>query len=243
MVFSLYTSDPLEGSLLSCLTGCGINAGQVLGGALAKHIGKTKYQLIACSVLSGTFLGAVACETPFNRNTVLVLLFLGCFFIGWLESVGLAISGIAVKNQAEIGSAVGIAGSIRSAVSTFAATIYVVILTNRLTTTIPEKVPPALIAAGLPATSVADFLSAISVGTPAAFAKVEGLTDSIMATGLLAYKWANASAYQTVFLATIAFSGVTLILSFFAPNVDELMTDKVTSTLQKRKDGKLVVDV
>jgi hypothetical protein len=131
---------------------------------------------------------------------------------------------------------VGIAGSIRSAVSTVAATIYTVILTNRLGKTIPSEVPPKLIAAGLPASSVADFLGAIAVGTPDAFAAVKGLTDAIQATGLAAYKVASSHAYQTVFFCTLAFSGLGMILSCFTPNVDELMTDKVTATLHRRKD-------
>ena len=158
---------------------------------------------------------------------------------GWVESVGLAISGIAIKDQAEIGTAVGVAGSIRSAVSTIAATVHVVILTNRLETTIPAQVPPALISAGLPATSIADFSKAVTASTPAAFAAVKGLTSEILAIGLAAYKVASASAYQTVFLSTIAFSGVAMILALFAPNVDDKMTDEVISTIHHKKDEKI----
>lgn len=156
--------------------------------------------------------------------------------MGWLETVGLAISGIAIKDQAEIGTAVGIAGSIRSSVSTVASTVYTVILTNRTAKTIPAEVPPKLIAAGLPSTSVAAFLTAISVGTTEAYSKVPGLTAAIEEVGIQAYKVASSHAYQTVFYSTLAFSMLAVILSFFTPNVDNLMTDRVMATLHRQND-------
>jgi hypothetical protein len=83
---------------------------------------------------------------------------------------------------------------------------------------------------------VAAFLSAITVGTPEAFSKVAGLTTAIESVGIAAYKVASSHAYQTVFYSTIAFSTLGLICSLFAPNVDELMTDKVVATLHKQED-------
>jgi hypothetical protein len=156
--------------------------------------------------------------------------------MGYMDTTGLTITGIAIKDQAEIGTAVGLAGSVRSAVSTIAQVIYTTILTNRLQKTIPQEVPPKLIAAGLPASSVSSFLSAVAVGTPDAFAKVEGLTAAIEATGIAAYKVASAHAYQTVFYSTIAFSGVAVILTFLVPNVDDRMTNSVPVTLLHNKE-------
>jgi hypothetical protein len=135
-----------------------------------------------------------------------------------------------------IGAAGGVAGSMRAFLCAILIAIYVTILTNKLTTNIPAYVPPAVIAAGLPADSVVAFLGAFSVGTPEAFAAVPGITPSILAVGTRAYKLANADAFKTVYLSTVAFSGVAIILTFFAPNVDELMTHNVASTLHNEDD-------
>jgi len=156
--------------------------------------------------------------------------------MGWLEVVSLAITSISIQDQAEIGTAVGIAGSIRSVISTVASAVYTVILTNRLAKTIPEEVPPKLIAAGLPSTSVASFLSAVSVGTPAAFSKVPGLTGAIEATGITAYKVASSHAYQTVFYSTLAFSLIAILMAALSPNVEDQMTDTVVATLHHKDD-------
>jgi hypothetical protein len=135
-----------------------------------------------------------------------------------------------------IGTAGGVAGSVRGAISSILIAVYTSVLTNRLTTTISTEVPAAVVKAGLPSTSVAQFIGAFSIGTPAAFKAVPGITDQILAVGTRAYKVANADAFATVYLTTIAFSVIAVILTFFAPNTDELMSGKVAATLHNEDD-------
>lgn len=165
---------------------------------------------------------------------------MGSFFVGWIENVCLSLTTIALNDQSEIGTGAGVAGSIRAAISAVSSAVYAAVLSNRLTETISSEVPPALVNAGLPSTSVADFIAAISVGTPDAFSAVPGITDAITAVGLRAYAVANADAYRTVFLTTIAFSGLALVLSVFVPNVEDRMTGDVVATLHNRGDEKTV---
>jgi hypothetical protein len=183
------------------------------------------------------------------------LIFVSCFFIGWNESVCLSLSGIELLDQREIGTAVGgkhilmikithpklqpAAGSIRSTISSIASAVYISILTNRLSETIPSEVPPALIEAGLPASSVPAFLNGLTTGS---FANVPGLDDNILAIGTRAYRFANAHAYRTVFFTTIAFTSIAVILSFFAPNVDNKMTGQVAVTLHRGGKREVVED-
>lgn len=115
-------------------------------------------------------------------------------------------------------------------------------MTNRLASTIPATVPPALTKAGLPASSVADWLDAYTVGTPAAFNAVAGSTATIDAIGTAAYREAVAKAFQTVYLATIAFSCVGLITSFFCPNADKLLTADVATKLREKKGVKVMTE-
>lgn len=158
------------------------------------------------------------------------------FFIGWNESLCLTNAGVEVEDQQEIGTAVGMAGSLRSAISTVAASVYVVVLTNRLGQTIPAEVPGAVVAAGLPASSVVDFLTGFTTGD---FTDIKGLTPKILAVGVAAYKLASAHAYQTVFLTSISFSGLAVIITFWAPNVGDRMTKEVATTLHS-KDKQVV---
>lgn len=103
-------------------------------------------------------------------------------------------------------------------------------MTNRLGETIPAQVPPAIIDAGLPESSVPAFMKALTLGADA-FKAVPGVTDKILAIGNRAYQDASADAYRTVYLATIAFSGVAVILTWWAPNTDDLMSGEIAATL------------
>lgn len=258
MVAVLYTSDSgasMYSGWLNCISGTMIVAGQIIGGCLAVLIGKTKIQCITVLTIGGALLGAMASCTPDTKERAITLMAIGCFAIGWNETVCLANAGIEVEDQQEIGTAVGTAGSIRSAISTICSSVYVAVLTNRLGQTILAEVPPTVIAAGLPATSVPAFLTGFTTGN---FSSVQGLTAEISAVGARAYKDANAKAYTTVFYTTVAFSGLAIIIvsflldifdrkriltrdvqSFWSPNVDEKMTGEVATTLHQ-KDHKIV---
>jgi len=236
MVFGLYTSDLTKGGLLCCVTGVGTNMGQILSGLTAKSIGHQKYQAIVVTTAMAVILACGAVETPYNQNTIAALLFLGLFFSGWTDNLGLTIAGIVIPDQTEIGTALGVTAIVRQVVSTISSTIYTTVLSNRLASTIPKEVPPKLIAAGLPASSVPSFLSAAAVGTPEAFSKVIGLTSEIEAIGIAAYKVASAHAYQTLFLTAIAFSVLCILGAIGTPHVDKYMTDNVVATLHTKKD-------
>ncbi|KAH8736418.1 fungal trichothecene efflux pump-domain-containing protein [Ilyonectria robusta] len=240
MVTVLYEDgDPMTAAWYSSFVGLFIIIGEVVGGVVAKPIGNLKLQCIVTVALSGIFFGATATSTPDSRVRATTFVALGTFFIGWAESLAITIVTIAAWDQSKLGSASGLAGSIRFFISSISATVYTVILSNRLTDEIARQVPKAVTAAGLPSSSVADFITGLSTGT--GFDGIPGVTDSIAAVGVRAYKEANALAYRTVFLASIAFSGVALIASFMLPNVDSLLTGKVASTLHKgRKDEKMI---
>jgi hypothetical protein len=77
-------------------------------------------------------------------------------------------------------------------------------------------------------------------GTSAAFDSVPGITSTIVAVGTQAYKEASASSYWTVFLATVAFTGVRMLSALFLPNVGRLLTKQVATTLHKRNEEGVV---
>ncbi|KAF2692137.1 TRI12-domain-containing protein [Lentithecium fluviatile CBS 122367] len=205
MVALLYTDDggaSMYAGWLACVPSLMINIGQIAGGFLAEPIGKTKIQCIVVLTIGGALLGAIAAATPDTKALSTGLLVLSTFFIGWNENVCLSNSGIELLDQREIGTAVR-GSSIRSAISTISSAVYISVLTNRLTQTIPAEVPKAVTQAGLPASSVPAFILA------------------------------NSQAYSTVFYTTIAFTGIAVVLSFFSPNVDDKMTGKIAVTLHK----------
>ncbi|KIW03535.1 uncharacterized protein PV09_05296 [Verruconis gallopava] len=241
MIAVLFTTDggaSMTAGWWACSPSIAINVGQIVAGFSAEAIGKTKIQCMTVLTIGGAFLGAIAYAKPDSSAGATALIIISSFFIGWNESVCLSNSGIELLDQREIGTAIGAAGSIRSAISSVSSAVYVSVLTNRLAKTIPTEVPPAVIAAGLPASSVPAFLSGFTSGS---FADVPGLTNSILAVGTQAYKVASAHAYSTVFYTSIAFTGIAVCLSVFAPNVDDKMDGKIAVTLHESGAAAAVV--
>jgi hypothetical protein len=142
---------------------------------------------------------------------------------------------ICIKDQRDIGTAVGITGSVRGGVSTIGTAIYTVILSNKLAKYIPATVIPAVTQAGLPASSVPQFLGAL--GGTGNLTTVPGINPTITTIGMAAYKIATVKAYQMVFFSTIAFGGVGIILALCSPNVDNQMTNKVATTLHGKGEA------
>lgn len=250
------TGDLIYLGAISSIIGLAVIGGQVVGGSLANRIGHARYQVMAVFTIAAAFLGcksifpstnpstwegifdavtAAAVSQPDNFNTALALVIIGVFFTGWNETICIANSTICVRDQKEIGIAGGIAGSIRSAICGIVVAVYTTVLTNRLTQTVSGEVPPALVDAGLPASSVADFITALSAGATAALAAIPGITDKIIAVGVAAYQQANADAYRTVYLTTLAFSGVAICLTWWAPDTDKYMTSHVAATLHREE--------
>lgn len=191
---------------------------------------------MAVFLIGGIFLGAMAVITPDNMNTEIAPLVLGYFFIGWNESVCLANFTILVHDQNEIGVAGGCWHGWLSSSSDMCrcgCRIYTTILSNRSTETIVAELPRALTEAGLPASSVSQFIEVLSIGTAEAVQAAPGFTENILVVGTRAYKLANADAYRTVYYSTLAFSGLAVFLTFYAPNTDEYMTGKVAATLHR----------
>ena len=60
--------------------------------------------------------------TPETPKTAMALMFIGSAFIGFVEIGVSTISTVVLKDQREIGSATGIASSLRSAISTLCST-------------------------------------------------------------------------------------------------------------------------
>jgi hypothetical protein len=93
--------------------------------------------------------------------------------------------------------------------------VYSAILDNKIPIELANHVPPAALNAGLPKSSLTDLFNAIALGTPAALAKVPGITPSIEAAVGAAIANAYAAAYAYVYYAAVAVGLVGLIGTLF----------------------------
>lgn len=227
-----YGRDPMWVGLVASLPGIGITIGEIVGGSMAAKVGKTKFQVMTCMTVGTALIGAMASCTPDTPTAAIVLALFGTIAIGYNEAIVLPVCTLCIPNQENIGQAAGLAGSARSAISSVATAIYSSVLIQRETKTISTQIPAALIKAGLPKSSVAKYMEAVAAGGEG-LEKIPGVTPTIIQKASVAYQWANADAFQTVFYVSIAFGVIGLILACLVPNVDDLLTNEVAARLNR----------
>ncbi|ORY07019.1 fungal trichothecene efflux pump [Clohesyomyces aquaticus] len=234
MVAELYTvpGKTMDAALIASLQSLAITTGEIIGGFGARKIGYVKWQIFTTLSIAGVLFATMATCTTESRTRAACLMWFGNVAVGWAEGLAITAVTLTARNQAELGTASGTAGSIRFLISSIASTIYNVVLSNKLAKNTASLVPPALAAAGLPTSSIKSFILALPTKK---FTKVPGVTAEVIKAGLAAYKEANVQSFRVVFLTTIAFTGLAVLLSLFLPDIDKLLTTKVAVTLGKNE--------
>lgn len=225
---SLTTDDA---GWLSSTTSLCFLMGQTLGNVLAS-VFEPKYVLWVAVPGTLALVAAVAAD-PSNMSLSVGVLVPGLLCTGISDGLAITMSTMVIKDQDEIGTAGGISGAIRSLGGTVASAVYGAVLTNRLAQTIPQYVPPAAINAGLPSSSIPQLINALTGTNATAISAVPGAHANILAAAGMAYQHANSQAYKTVFLSTIAFSGLSMIMLYWVPKLDPRKKGYVSRTIQR----------
>ncbi|RAK94022.1 siderophore iron transporter [Aspergillus costaricaensis CBS 115574] len=229
-ITALYTTDTIKTGWLSISTGTGVIVGEVAAGILMKPVGYTKYQLIITTLMITAFSGALASINQYRQAYGIAFTAIGGFWVGYLELITIIMCPLYCSPQ-DIGLASGFLGSAKQVAGTIATAIYVAILDNRIAVDLPRDVSATAVNAGLPSSSLTDLLEAVSAGTTAAYDAVPGMTASILGKVTEAVKTAYSQSFRTVFLASIAFGGLSVIAACFAEGVDARFTKDVAAKL------------
>ena len=208
--------------------------GQMAGPFFANWI-PPKPILITFTFGGVAFLAAVAAN-PLNLNLTLGLLITGDLLIGMADGIGLPMTTFPIRSQDELGTAGGLSGSIRLTGSSVAVAMYSTILSNRLSKTVPAVVTPAVLGAGLPEDSIPALLINLANNTALSNSKVPGINKDILVVAQQAFKLANSQAYSTVFLSTLGFGGLAMIICWFTGGVDESTGNYVATHIHDPKD-------
>lgn len=121
MVSALFTSDIVYGGLISCAVGGGVCIGQFTGTLIATPGGFIRLKLIIICAMMCAFIGGIAGAGQ-SQQIASALAVMGSISVGLLESIGNGIVTIIIDDQSEMGTAVGVYGSIRSAGGVLAST-------------------------------------------------------------------------------------------------------------------------
>ncbi|OBT82408.1 hypothetical protein VE02_08399 [Pseudogymnoascus sp. 03VT05] len=228
LVGVLFTTSVQDIGWLSCAVGGGLLLGQIAAGLGIRYIPRMKLQMTVAAVIMVAFVGALASVDEYSRTRAVVFLLIGTTAAGYIENLTLSSMALVFEPE-DIGLVAGALGSIRTACSSVATSLYVSILNNQVTKYLPRYVTPAATEAGLPTSSLADLFAGITAGS---FSKVEGITPAIEEAVGHAVKRAYSMSFRIVFLCTLPFGAIILVAAILSPNVEDYLTDDVARKLQ-----------
>ena len=228
LIGALFTTNVQEIGWLSCAVGGGLLFGQIAAGLGIRYIPRMKLQMTIAAVIMVTFVGALASVTEYTRTRTVVFLLIGTASAGYIENLTLSSMAL-VWEPEDIGLVAGVMGSVRTASSSVATSLYISILSNQLIKYLPRYVVPAATGAGLPSSSLTALFAGITSGS---FSKVEGITPAIEEAVGHAVKHAYSMSFRIVFLCTLPFGAIILVAAIVSPNVEDYLTDDVARRLQ-----------
>jgi hypothetical protein len=159
--------------------------------------------------------------------------------VGYIENITFPGVTLVVEPQG-IGLATGVLGSLRALGGAIAQAVYVSVLDNELQKNIPAYVGPAATSAGLPESSIADLLSALSASSgksSSSLDAVSGITENIVAAATAAMKVAYSRSFRVVVSCTVPLSVILIVSSCFVPNMGKFTHLNVARRLQGGKQG------
>jgi len=233
IIGTVYTTNVLAIGWQSSVVGGGILLGQCFGGFALSYVPKVKWQTMIASCLAFAFVTALSSINENGHAAFIALGVLGCVSIGFVDNITFPGVTLVIEPQ-DIGLATGVLGSIRAAGGAIAQALYVSVLTNKLTTYMPEYITPAVLDAGLPASSLPALFAGITSGS---FTSVPGISDAIVAVVGKEVKRAYISSFKVVFYVTVPFGALLILAASFVPNMERYLGNNVAKRLQNMPGG------
>lgn len=196
----------------------------------------TKYKNMRILLLAtlGVFLIATICYSLITPNmNVAQIGFNVLVGIGQAGPLFLLVATIQLETpHTHLSTATGLAFSIRAIGGAFGSAVLTAIIDGKLNSSYSTEVGEAAISAGLPRSSVADFIKAMLSGNVAELDKIHGSNQEIITVAVNASHWAYARVYQLAWRSVIPFVVLAMIAVYFMKDVGALMTETVEASVE-----------
>lgn len=220
-----------NGDISKGLYSSSLPLGTIIGGlfVIGSHkIGHHRWLLVIAVALQTACVGAMATSTLGNptRSIILTVIISGCNPPCQLFTMVMICFGL--EDQADIGIASGIAGTVRLLFGAVATAIFSNVLNNRYSSLLPGRVANSVSSFNLPSEDIARLIAAARLNSAAAFAKVPGITPVIKATVVLANKHAYLDASRLAFYIAVSFGVLAVIAAICTADIDKRKYNKHT---------------
>lgn len=180
--------------------------------------------------MTGGIVGLATIEPSQSASAVI---FSGLSGLGFGAPLVLIIAGVQLSTPHHlIATATAVTTSFRAVAATVFTAIYAAALNTRLASYIPSYIAAGAIGAGLPESSVMEFVGALASNNATGLGNVEGVNPAIIAAGVAALKQALADGIRVVFLIAAPFGALACIACFFIGDLRQVMNYHVDAPLE-----------
>lgn len=177
--------------------------------------------------------GLIGLSTVQPGQSINAIAFSCLFGIGFGAALTLVVTGVQLSTpHALIATATACTTSSRAVAGAMFSAIYTAAFNTRLKKFLPEYIAKSALAAGLPASSIADFIQALSEDDTVALSKVPGVTPTVISRGISALQQAYADSIRVVFIIAVPFGVIACIASCFLGDLSETMNYHVDAPIE-----------
>ncbi|OAL27835.1 hypothetical protein AYO20_09688 [Fonsecaea nubica] len=224
------------------IDGIPLGAGTWVGGVsslfllkpVARRIGTTPI-LASGAFATALFVPLLALVDGSSKRMVYGFTCFAGFGTGIVDAYTLPLITLTAPDEL-IGLAIGTVGFMRSIGGAAGISVFSSILSSKAATLIPARVVPAALQAGLPETSLAEFMGVLTGATPGVeITDISGVTTEIVQIASAALRDAYLAAFKYIWYSGIAFSVSAFLMSLFIRDLSAHLTGKTPQHLKQEE--------
>lgn len=186
---------------------CGTWSAGLITVFICSRLHHEKWQLVAFTVVQTALIGSMASVGSDDETQAIVTVVITAATITPPQLLSFTMLSFGLTDQADLGVAVGLAGTFRLFGGAVATAIYTAIYSNRQLQTLPGFMTQAITDSGVAYSDalLSGLVKAATTNTLAAYEKVAGVTPQLAALAIDATKQSYVKGFSLVYLVAIAF--------------------------------------
>lgn len=199
----------------------------------------TRLRTIRTPLFTGFLIytaGTIGLATINPDNSLNALVFAALAGIGFGAPLILIVSGVQLSTPHHlIATATAVTTSSRAVAATVFTAVYSAAFSMRLDTKLPAYIATAATGAGLPATSLESFITALTTNDTATLNRIPGSNRSIIGAALAASEQAFPDSVRVAYLIAIPFGVVACIACCFLGDMKKTMNYRVDAPVEEMR--------
>ncbi|ROT42671.1 MFS general substrate transporter [Sodiomyces alkalinus F11] len=216
---------------------CGTWSAGLIVVFICSRLHNEKWQLVAFTVVQTALIGSMASVGANDKAQAIVTVVIAAMTITPPQLLSFTMLSFGLEDQADMGVAVGLAGTFRLFGGAVATAIYTAIYSNRFNEVLPAELTAAIEASDVPYsdTLLSDLTSAAVVNTRAAYTAVAGATPDLVDRAVEAAREAYVKGFSLVYLVAIAFGALATIAAACTVSTDRSKKNNDRAIIMKNE--------